>query len=116
MSITIATSFLHNQSILENIALVEEIDEQAAEIISGGQFANLLSKEVYALDDGNEEPKLYDPNNPNNPNNPNKPEEREDSEEPNQPVQQANFGFGDNRISRRRYGFRGRNSNRNRYC
>lgn len=117
MSITIATSFLHNQSILENIALVEEIDEQAAEIISGGQFANLLSKEIYALDDGNEEPKLYDPNNPNTPNN---PEEREDPEEPNQPapqllggsVQQANFGFGDNR----RYGLRNSNSNRNRYC
>lgn len=121
MSITIATSFLHNQSILENIALVEEIDEQAAEIISGGQFANLLSKEIYALDDGNEEPKLYNPNTPNDPNN---PEEREDPEEPNQlpsqllggSVQQANFGFGDNRRSRRRYGYGNRNRNRNRYC
>ena len=35
MAITIATTLLSNQSILENIALVEEIDEQAAEIISG---------------------------------------------------------------------------------
>ncbi|MFM2061235.1 MAG: hypothetical protein RLZZ507_905 [Cyanobacteriota bacterium] len=121
MSITIASSFLHNQRILENIALVEEIDEQAAEIISGGQSANLLSKEIYALDDGNEEPKLYNPNNPNNPNN---PEEREDPEDPNQSasqllggsVQQANFGFGQDRRGRRRYGYRDRNRNRNRYC
>ncbi|MBD2609280.1 hypothetical protein H6G81_33445 [Scytonema hofmannii FACHB-248] len=40
MAITIEQTLLNNQSILEKIALVEEIDEQAAEIISGGQSGN----------------------------------------------------------------------------
>ncbi|MBD2385192.1 hypothetical protein [Cylindrospermum sp. FACHB-282] len=36
MAITAKKALLNNQSILQNFALVEEIDEQAAEIISGG--------------------------------------------------------------------------------
>jgi hypothetical protein len=36
MAITVEKTLLNNQSILQNIALVEQIDEQAAEIISGG--------------------------------------------------------------------------------
>ncbi|MBE9001912.1 hypothetical protein IQ274_27855 [Nostoc sp. LEGE 12447] len=59
MAITIATTLLNNQSILENIALVEEIDEQAAEIISGGQSGNLLNKEIYAFYEVKDEPIPY---------------------------------------------------------
>jgi hypothetical protein len=44
MAITIEQTLLNNQSILERITLVEEIDEQGAEIISGGQSGNLLNK------------------------------------------------------------------------
>jgi hypothetical protein len=51
MAITIATTLLSNQSILEKIALVEEIDEQAAEIISGGQSANLLNIGISGFED-----------------------------------------------------------------
>ncbi|MEH2049839.1 hypothetical protein [Nostoc sp.] len=47
MAITIEKTLLNNQSILQNIALVEEIGEAAAEIISGGQSVN---KQVYAFD------------------------------------------------------------------
>ncbi len=36
MTITEKKSLQNNQSILQNLALVEELDEQAAEIISGG--------------------------------------------------------------------------------
>ncbi|AFW95982.1 hypothetical protein ANA_C13307 [Anabaena sp. 90] len=36
MTITVEKALLNNQSILENFALGEEIDAQAAEIISGG--------------------------------------------------------------------------------
>jgi hypothetical protein len=36
MTITVEKALLNNQSILQNFGLVEEIDEQAAEIISGG--------------------------------------------------------------------------------
>ncbi|MDB9436385.1 hypothetical protein PN450_06100 [Dolichospermum lemmermannii CS-548] len=37
MAITAEKALLNNQSILQNFGLVEEIDEQAAEIISGGK-------------------------------------------------------------------------------
>ncbi|BAY22422.1 hypothetical protein NIES2100_21850 [Calothrix sp. NIES-2100] len=36
MAITVEKNMLNNQSILQNFALVEELDEQAAEIIAGG--------------------------------------------------------------------------------
>jgi hypothetical protein len=36
MAITVEKALLNNQSILQNFGLVEELDEQAAEIISGG--------------------------------------------------------------------------------
>lgn len=36
MTMTVETAQLNNQSILQNFGLVEELDEQAAEIISGG--------------------------------------------------------------------------------
>ena len=36
MAITVEKALLNNQSILKNFGLGEEIDEQAAEIISGG--------------------------------------------------------------------------------
>ncbi|MCW5313753.1 hypothetical protein GTQ43_08025 [Nostoc sp. KVJ3] len=36
MTMTVEKALLNNQSILQNFGLVEEIDEQAAEIISGG--------------------------------------------------------------------------------
>ncbi|MEH2305807.1 hypothetical protein [Nostoc sp.] len=36
MAITAEKTLLNNQSILQNFCLVEELDEQAAEIISGG--------------------------------------------------------------------------------
>jgi len=36
MTITVKKALQNNQSILQNFGLVEEIDEQAAEIISGG--------------------------------------------------------------------------------
>ena len=50
MAITIEKTLLNNQSILQNIALVQEIDEQAAEIISGGQS----NKEIYVFGDGDD--------------------------------------------------------------
>jgi hypothetical protein len=50
MAITIEKTLLNNQSILHNIASVEELDEQAAEIISGGQS----NKEIYVFDDDDE--------------------------------------------------------------
>jgi predicted HNH restriction endonuclease len=52
MTITIANKIANNQSILNNIALVTEIDEQAAEILSGGQFSN---NELFALEDEDKE-------------------------------------------------------------
>jgi hypothetical protein len=36
MAMTVETALVNNQSILQNFGLVEAIDEQAAEIISGG--------------------------------------------------------------------------------
>lgn len=49
---TIANELCNNQSILNNIALVTEIDEKAAEIISGGQFSH---QEVFAFEDEEKE-------------------------------------------------------------
>ena len=40
MAITVEKSLLNNQSILQNFGLVEAIDAQAAEIISGGCCGN----------------------------------------------------------------------------
>ncbi|MEH2266749.1 hypothetical protein [Nostoc sp.] len=54
MTMTMETALFNNQSILQNFGLVEEIDEQAAEIISGGKkftIANNTSNDVfYTLD------------------------------------------------------------------
>jgi len=52
---TVEKALLNNQNILENFGLVEEIDEQAAEIISGGKkftIANNTSNDVYYTLDG----------------------------------------------------------------
>jgi len=64
MAITIETNLLNNQNILQNIALVEGIDEAAAEIISGGQSVN---KQIYAFDnqDNNGEEPIVEPDNGN---------------------------------------------------
>ena len=69
MGITIKQTLLNNQSILENIALVEEIDEQAAEIISGGKSVNLLNKKISAFEETepeNPEDPTIDPDEPGN--------------------------------------------------
>ncbi|MBS3025992.1 MAG: hypothetical protein HCA25_02555 [Dolichospermum sp. DET50] len=79
MAITIEKTLLNNQSILQNIALVQEIDEQAAEIISGGQS----NKEISVFD-GEDDPIVENTN-------------------------KANLGFGTQRRSRRRDGYRDRN-------
>jgi len=53
MTITAEKALLNNQSILQNFGLVEEIDEQAAEIISGGfvTIRNTIDRFVlYRLD------------------------------------------------------------------
>ena len=53
MAITAEKALLNNQSILQNFGLVEEIDEQAAEIISGGSVTirNRIDRFVlYRLD------------------------------------------------------------------
>ena len=53
MAITVEKALLNNQSILQNFGLVEEIDEQAAEIISGGcvTLRNTIDRFVlYRLD------------------------------------------------------------------
>ena len=92
MAITIATTLLSNQSILENIALVEEIDEQAAEIISGGQSVNLLNRGISSLEDDDDvitpideddkpDPKISKPQSDSNSNSL-------------LPVNQANLAFG----------------------
>lgn len=50
MAITVEKALLNNQSILQNFGLVEEIDEQAAEIISGGKefrIKNNTSRFIY---------------------------------------------------------------------
>ncbi|QFS49094.1 hypothetical protein [Nostoc sphaeroides] len=82
MAITIATTLLSNQSILENIALVEEIDEQAAEIISGGQSVNFLNTGISSFEDDDDDitPVNEDEPDPKN-------------EHP-KSVNQANFVFG----------------------
>ncbi len=51
MAMIMAKTLLNNQSILEKITLVEEIGEQAAEVISGGQSVQLLNKGISAFDD-----------------------------------------------------------------
>jgi hypothetical protein len=53
MAITIENTLSNNQSILQNIALVEELDEQAAEIISGGKSLNgsLPNKQISGFED-----------------------------------------------------------------
>jgi hypothetical protein len=56
MDITVEKNLLNNQSILQNFALGEEIDEQAAEIISGGNerftIINATQKAIsYTVDD-----------------------------------------------------------------
>jgi hypothetical protein len=53
MTMTVGTAQLNNQSILQNFALVEEINEQAAEVISGGSVTirNTIGRFVlYRLD------------------------------------------------------------------
>ncbi|MEH2266750.1 hypothetical protein [Nostoc sp.] len=53
MTMKVETALLNNQSTLENFALVKEIDEQAAEIISGGSVTirNRIERFVlYRLD------------------------------------------------------------------
>ncbi|WP_242039633.1 hypothetical protein [Anabaena sphaerica] len=53
MSMTAVKALVNNQNILENFGLVEEIDEQAAEIISGGSVTirNRIGRFVlYRLD------------------------------------------------------------------
>ncbi|MBE9001911.1 hypothetical protein IQ274_27850 [Nostoc sp. LEGE 12447] len=56
MIMTVETAQLNNQSILESFGLVEEIDEQAAEIISGGlerfSIRNETQKPIYYTLDG----------------------------------------------------------------
>ncbi|MBD2609281.1 hypothetical protein H6G81_33450 [Scytonema hofmannii FACHB-248] len=54
MAITVEKALLNNQSILQYFALVEEIDEQAAEIISGG--GNI---ESFKIINGTQQPIYY---------------------------------------------------------
>ncbi|MBS3025991.1 MAG: hypothetical protein HCA25_02550 [Dolichospermum sp. DET50] len=49
MAITEKKSLQNNQSILQNLALVEELDEQAAEIISGGIRCTIRNKTRYDI-------------------------------------------------------------------
>ena len=49
MTITEKKSLQNNQSILQNLALVEELDEQAAEIISGGMRFTIRNKTRYDI-------------------------------------------------------------------
>jgi hypothetical protein len=103
MAISIEKTLLNNQSILEKITLVEEINEQAAEIISGGKSRNLLYAFESELEPPNpgEDP-IIDP--------PNDPDEGGNDSEPG--VEQASFAFRQDRSWRRS----SRNRNRNRYC
>ncbi|BAY22421.1 hypothetical protein NIES2100_21840 [Calothrix sp. NIES-2100] len=76
MAINSEQTLLNNQSILEKVTLVEEIDEQGAEIISGGQSFNAFEEKP-----------------------PKKGEEREDDKKDDETLsgqffQQANFAFG----------------------
>jgi hypothetical protein len=56
MAMTLETAQLNNQSILESFGLVEELDEQAAEIISGGlerfSIKNETQNPIYYTLDG----------------------------------------------------------------
>jgi hypothetical protein len=56
MTMTVETALVNNQSILQNFGLVEEIDEQAAEIISGGaerfSIRNRTNQDIYYTIDG----------------------------------------------------------------
>ncbi|MDB9436387.1 hypothetical protein PN450_06110 [Dolichospermum lemmermannii CS-548] len=67
MTITAEKALLNNQSILQSFGLVEEIDEQSAEVISGGKMftiVNNTSNNVgYSLDDV---PMLIQPGNQQN--------------------------------------------------
>ena len=50
MAMTVETALVNNQNILQNFGLVEEIDEQFAEIISGGKeftVKNNTSRFIY---------------------------------------------------------------------
>ncbi|MEH1823977.1 MAG: hypothetical protein V7L22_01190 [Nostoc sp.] len=55
MTMTVGTALVNNQNILQNFGLVEEIDEQSAEIISGGKkftIVNNTPKDIYyTMDD-----------------------------------------------------------------
>ena len=50
MTMTVETALLNNQSILQNFGFGEEIDEQTAEIISGGK-AEIIPRgdEVFSI-------------------------------------------------------------------
>ena len=51
MAITVEKALLNNQSILQNFGLVEEINEQSAEIISGGvEVFTIRNATPYSLD------------------------------------------------------------------
>ncbi|MBC1218619.1 hypothetical protein GNF10_25190 [Nostoc sp. UCD121] len=56
MAMTVETAQLNNQSILESFGLVEELDEQAGEIISGGSekfsIRNGTQNRIYYTVDG----------------------------------------------------------------
>jgi hypothetical protein len=61
MTMTVKTTQLNNQSILQNFGLVEQIDEQAAEIISGGNterftIRNKTKYDIICLVDGKQLP------------------------------------------------------------
>lgn len=105
MAITVEQTLLNNQSILEKITLVEEIDAQAAEIISGGKFGNFLPQEIHSFDEpdapkpGEEEP------------DPIPEEEIGASNSKAQSMQLTNFALGRDIILR----IGNRNRNRNRY-
>jgi hypothetical protein len=50
MTVTVEKALLNNQSILQNFGLVQEIDEQAAEIISGGyEVFTIRNKTRYTI-------------------------------------------------------------------
>ncbi|MEH2271081.1 MAG: hypothetical protein V7K68_22135 [Nostoc sp.] len=100
MAITSEKTLLNNQSILEKITLVEEIDEQAAEIISGGQSVNVLNKEISTFEDS--PPKVGEDKE--------KDKEKDDETLSSGSVQQTNFAFVQNRS------WRISNRNRNPYC
>ncbi|MGJ5631394.1 hypothetical protein [Nostoc sp. CALU 1950] len=100
MAITSEKTLLNNQSILEKITLVEEIDEQAAEIISGGQSVNVLNKEMSTFEGS--PPKVGEDKEND--------EEKDDETLSSGSAQQANFAFVQDRS------WRTSNRSINRYC